>query len=91
MGRATFLADRCAFARVSQPNVSVAFAPLIAECQVALCARPGPDERLQVDTRHVVTGSLEHTQRAPTKTLVELEPHATSSRSANRALASCAA
>lgn len=38
MGRATFLADTSAFARVSQPAVSIAFAPLIAAGQVALCA-----------------------------------------------------
>jgi predicted nucleic acid-binding protein len=38
VGRATFLADTSAFARVSQPAVSGAFAPLIAAGQVALCA-----------------------------------------------------
>ena len=38
MGRATFLADTSAFARVSQPAVSSAFAQLIAAGQVALCA-----------------------------------------------------
>ena len=38
MGRATFLADTSAFARVSRPAVSSAFAPLIAAGHVALCA-----------------------------------------------------
>ena len=37
MPRARFLADTSAFARLSKPSVSAAFAPLIAQGQVALC------------------------------------------------------
>jgi predicted nucleic acid-binding protein len=36
--RAVFLADTSAFARVSQPAVAAAFAPLVAQGRVAVCA-----------------------------------------------------
>jgi predicted nucleic acid-binding protein len=38
MARATFLADTSAFARLTNPLVVAAFAPLIAQGQIAVCA-----------------------------------------------------
>jgi predicted nucleic acid-binding protein len=38
VARAVFLADTSTFARVTQPAVAAAFAPLVAEGQVAVCA-----------------------------------------------------
>ena len=38
MARAKFLADTSTFARLSRPTVTVAFAPLVAQGQVAVCA-----------------------------------------------------
>ena len=38
MARAAFLADTSAFARLSQPSVAAAFAPLVAAGRVAVCA-----------------------------------------------------
>ena len=37
MARAVFLADTSAFARLSQPSVAAAFAPLVAQGRVAVC------------------------------------------------------
>ena len=38
MARAVYLADTSAFIRITSPNVAAAFAPLVAEGRVALCA-----------------------------------------------------
>ena len=38
MARADFLADTSAFARVARPAVAAAFAPLVAQGRVAVCA-----------------------------------------------------
>ncbi len=38
MARAVYLADTSAFARLGQPDVAAAVAPLVAEGRVALCA-----------------------------------------------------
>src|SRR5665213_3270258 len=38
MARPRYLADTSAFARLSKPGVAAAFAPLVAQGQVALCA-----------------------------------------------------
>ena len=69
MARAVYLADTSAFVRLSQPRVAAAFAPLVAEGQVALCApvafelgfaaRSGTDH-------HKITSRLEAFEFAPT-------------------------
>jgi hypothetical protein len=38
VARTTYIADTSVFARLTQPAVAAAFAPLVAEARVALCA-----------------------------------------------------
>ena len=69
MPRAVYLADTSAFARLDRPHVAAAFAPLIAEGKVALCApvafELGFSARSKAD-HHAVMSRVDAFESVPT-------------------------